>query len=164
MGGAQVKTKLKTNKLSLIQFLINARNHVVWGLPSGHTGKPFTELSANVVYKLAIEVGKIVKQAKKRCIHETECRCVAEYKKQLDDKCPTSCLCDNSLLSIQVWEHASGTIPQSDAHCSKKIRYSLRPDQCDRFKWIKSTLMNWNPAHICCKWVSRTIQCCGYWE
>ena len=111
------------------------------------TGKPFAELSANLGYKSPTEVEQIVKQAEKKCIRETQRQCVAEGKKQLENSVlQAAFVTDTSFLKYDRMRRAQYLVSSSEAHESKKKRYPLRPDDCDRFDELRQTLINWNPA------------------
>ena len=112
------------------------------------TGKPFTELSVNLGYKSATEVEEIVKQAEKKCIHETQRRCVAELKKQLDDSALQAAYAtDTSFSKYEKMRRAQYFIAPSETQCSKKKRYPLRPEECDSFDDLSQTLLKWDPAN-----------------
>ena len=49
------------------------------------TGKPFAELSANLGYKSASQVERIVKQTEKVAVRKTQQKCIAECKKLLEE-------------------------------------------------------------------------------
>ena len=111
------------------------------------TGKPFAELSANLGYKSPTEVEQIVKQAKKKCIRETQCQCVAEGNKELENSALQAAFAtDTSFLKYDKMRRAQYLVSPSEAHESKKKWYPLRPGDCDRFDELRQTLINWNPA------------------
>ena len=111
------------------------------------TGKPFTELSANLGYKSASEVRQIVKQAEKKCVRDTQKKVVAECKKQLDDNAlPGTYATDTSFSKYEKIRRAVFLLPPSEVHSSTKKRYPLRPDECDRHDELCEKLRNWDPA------------------
>ena len=84
------------------------------------TGKPFAELSATLGYKSPTEVEQIVKQAEKKCIRETQCQCVAEGKKQLENSALQAAFAtDTSFLKYDKMRRAQYLVSPSEAHESK---------------------------------------------
>ena len=112
------------------------------------TGKPFAELSATLGYKSPTEVEQIVKQAEKKCIHETQYQCVAEGKKQLDNSALQAAFAtDTSFLKYDRMGKAQYLVSHLKHTTQKGYGiYPLRLDDCDRFDELKQTTINWNPA------------------
>ena len=111
------------------------------------TGKPLKEFVSHLGFKSPREVERIVMQANKKCVYETQRQCVVECKKQLDDSALQAAYAtDTSFLKHDKMRRAQYFSPPSEAQCSKKNRRPLQPEECERFEALKEALLKWDPA------------------
>lgn len=110
------------------------------------TGVPFAELAANMGYKSATEVNKIVSVTKTQCMHETREKLISEC----------SCLLHTNVLQAAYESDVTFSkfkkmrlaqyFTSPSERTPKKKRYPLHPKDCDRFDKLSQTLSSWDSA------------------